>query len=256
MYRTLDPARIVTSLERLTHRINERFPGAGLAAVCTELTEIAEQTTARVEKISRPAVFTRMLIAILLLFGFLALAMVGRLIVLSTRASDDLFGVLQGIEATFNITVLISAATYFLVSLEKRQKRRRALKALHELRSIIHVIDMHQLTKDPAMAVSAAQLPPQSMPQSTPSSPDRTLTPFELSRYLDYCSEMLSLTAKIAVLYAQSLPSPTIIEVVNDIERTTASLSQKIWQKINIVDRTIQHEELMARLAHRPAGQA
>jgi hypothetical protein len=262
MYRTLDPAQIVTSLERLTHRIDERFPGAGLAAVCTELTEIAEQTTARVEKISRPAVFTRVLIAALLLVGFLALALIIRLIVLSTKTSDDLFGVLQGIEATFNITVLISAATYFLVSLEKRQKRRRALKALHELRSIIHVIDMHQLTKDPAMAVSVSQAMPQSSPkpQTTPSSPDRTLTLFELSRYLDYCSEMLSLTAKIAVLYAQSLPSPTIIEVVNDIERTTASLSQKIWQKINIVDRTIQHEELMARLVdrpdHRPAGQA
>ena len=35
---------------------------------------------------------------------------------------------------------------------------------------------------------------------------------FELSRYLDYCSEMLSLTAKLAALYAQNLPDPVIIE--------------------------------------------
>jgi hypothetical protein len=138
--------------------------------------------------------------------------------------------------------VLISAGTYFLVSLEKRQKRRRALKALHELRSIIHVIDMHQLTKDPAVAVSVSST------TSTPSSPERTLTQFELTRYLDYCSEMLSLTAKIAVLYAQSLPSPVVVDVVNDIERTSAGLAQKIWQKIMIIESGIQHQELMAKL--------
>jgi hypothetical protein len=33
MYRKLDPERIVGSLEQLTRRIEERFPGAGLAAV-------------------------------------------------------------------------------------------------------------------------------------------------------------------------------------------------------------------------------
>jgi hypothetical protein len=35
------------------------------------------------------------------------------------------------------------------MTIETRVKRRRALRAIHELRSIAHVIDMHQLTKDP-----------------------------------------------------------------------------------------------------------
>ena len=242
MYRTLDPERIVSSLDRLTRRIEERFPGAGLATVSAELADIARETTGRVERIGRPAIVTRVIIALLLLLGFIALAGLARMIVVHTKATDDLYGTMQGIDASFNIIVLISAATYFLISLEARQKRRRALRALHELRSIIHVIDMHQLTKDPAMAVSV------SGSSSTPSSPDRTLTQFELTRYLDYCSEMLSLTAKIAVLYAQSLPSPTVIEVVNDIERTAASLAQKIWQKIMIIESGMQHQELMAKL--------
>jgi hypothetical protein len=250
VYRTLDPERIVASLEQLTRRIEERFPGAGLATVCAELTEIAQQTTARVERIARPAVFTRAVIGLLLLLGFVALVFVARMIVLHTKATDDLYGTIQGIDASFNIIVLISAATYFLVSLEKRQKRRRALKALHELRSIVHVIDMHQLTKDPAVAVSISST------TSTPSSPPRTLSQFELTRYLDYCSEMLSLTAKIAVLYAQSLPSPIVVEVVNDIERTAASLAQKIWQKIMIIEAGIQHQELMAKLGTPNAGQS
>jgi hypothetical protein len=31
-----------------------------------------------------------------------------------------------------------------------------------------------------------------------------------MTRYLDYCSEMVSLTAKIAVLFAQSLADPVV----------------------------------------------
>jgi hypothetical protein len=144
--------------------------------------------------------------------------------------------------------VLMGATLYFMFSLEERQKRARALKALHELRSVVHVIDMHQLTKDPGSSASVTS--------STPSSPKRDLTPFELSRYLDYCSEMLSLTAKIAVLYAQSFPEPVVTDVVTDIERTAGSLAQKIWQKIMIIESGIQHQELMAKLDNRHIGQS
>ena len=47
---------------------------------------------------------------------------------------------------------------------------------------------------------------------------------------------MLSLIGKLAALYAQSLPDPATIAAVNDIEQLTANLSQKIWQKISIVE--------------------
>ena len=115
----------------------------------------------------------------------------------------------------------------YLTTLEGRRKRRLALGHLHELRSIVHVIDMHQLTKDPGAITSAT--PP------TASSPVRRLSPQELNRYLDYCSEMLSLTAKVAALYAQNSADPAVLEAVNDLERLTTNLSSKIWQKITIV---------------------
>ena len=86
---------------------------------------------------------------------------------------------------------------------------------------------MHQLTKDPSMGVNVGS--------DTPSSPRRTLTRFELTRYLDYCSEMLSLTSKVAALYAQALPDPVVTDAVSDIERIASGLSQKIWQKIMIL---------------------
>lgn len=71
---------------------------------------------------------------------------------------------------------------------------------------------------------------------TTKSSPDRPLSPFELIRYLDYCSELLSLTAKCAALYAEKLSDPVVVETVGDIELLTSDLSNKIWQKITIVE--------------------
>ena len=240
MFRTLDSTKIVQSLEQLARRIDERFSGAGLAKVASELTGIARDTSARSAMIAKPAIFTRLLVTLVFLAGVSLLGYVGHLLLSKTKASDDLFGTIQGIDAGFNIVVLTGATLFFMFSVEERAKRRRALKALHELRSIVHVIDMHQLTKDPSAAAAVTS--------ATPSSPKRTLTPFELTRYLDYCSELLSLTAKVAVLYAQSFPDPVVTQTVNDIERTAASLSQKIWQKIMIIEAEIRHEEMMAQL--------
>eukprot|EP01038_Epipyxis_sp_PR26KG_P017703 gene17703-24658_t len=86
-------------------------------------------------------------------------------------------------------------------------------------------IDLHQLTKDPVMF--GAKL--------TKASPDRKLSPFELVRYLNYCSEMLSLSGKLAALYAQDFNDPDVIEAASDIEQLATNLSQKVWQKITIV---------------------
>ena len=62
------------------------------------------------------------------------------------------------------------------------------------------------------------------------------MTPFELSRYLDYCTELLSLTGKVASLYVQDFQDPVALDAVNDIENLTTGLSRKIWQKIMILD--------------------
>lgn len=232
MYRTLDANKIVETLERLKARIAERFPDAGLGRVCNELLATARQSRERAEAIAKPDVRLRVLVAIVLTLGALLLVSLGGAILADTRTSNDLFGTLEGIDSAFNLVVLMGASLFFMVSLEDRLKRKRALDALHELRSIIHVIDMHQLTKDPSASLAGQH--------SLNTSPARTLPPFELMRYLDYCSEMLSLASKVAVLYSQSLPDAVVTEVVNDLERTASSLSQKIWQKINILHRSLE----------------
>ena len=116
----------------------------------------------------------------------------------------------------------------FLVTAETRIKRRRALKAIHELRALAHVIDMHQLTKDPERLVARLR--------ETASSPKHNLTPAELGRYLDYCSEMLSLIGKLAALYVQKFDDPVALAAVNEVEDLTTGFSRKIWQKIMIIN--------------------
>jgi hypothetical protein len=95
------------------------------------------------------------------------------------------------------------------------------------------------LTKDPSAGVVVGG--------NTPSSPARTLKPYELSRYLDYCSEMMALASKVAVMFAQSFPDPVVTEAVSDIERIAAGLSQKIWQKIMIIESLIRDNPLRQR---------
>ena len=100
-------------------------------------------------------------------------------------------------------------------------------RGLHALRSVIHVIDMHQLTKDPVALDPAFQ--------PTAASPERKMDAVALSRYLDYCSELLAITGKLAALYAQAVPDEGVASAVNDIEVLGSSLSRKIWQKIMIL---------------------
>ena len=223
-YRTLDPDRIVGTLERLEARIGERFPGRGLGKVCAELTDVAQATKARAAKIAQANVPLRLGSLAVIVTGVAVIGYVGTIIEYK-HSTDNLFGVVQGIEALINVLVLSGAAIFFLSTIEQRWKRHQALEYLHELRTIVHVIDMHQLTKDPSRFAG----------QPTRSSPERTMSPYELMRYLDYCSEMLSLAAKVATLYAQSSRDSVVIGAVTELEQVSANLSQKIWQKITLI---------------------
>jgi len=222
----LDPEQIVETVHVLGNRIRERFPNAQLNEVCGELHRIAGQARERTTAIGRPMLGVRILSATLVVLIFAAFVATIRLI----RVPDQPLQAaefIQGMEAGFSCLVLVGATILFLVTLETRVKRARTLRALHELRSIAHLVDMHQLTKDPERILRSGPV--------TPSSPKRTMTSFELERYLDYCTEMLALDGKIAALYVEDFPDPQAVGAVNDLENLTAGLARKIWQKIMIL---------------------
>ncbi|MFH1176033.1 MAG: hypothetical protein V1750_01405 [Acidobacteriota bacterium] len=219
----LDQARLKDTIERLALRIEERFPGSGLGGVARRLDGVAGDTVRIVDDISRPFWVLRALVSLVVLALLAVLGYgVSRLPLAPGRLT--LGDLVQMTESAVSELALIGAALVFLVSIETRGKRRRVIVAINTLRSIAHVIDMHQLTKDPH--VLAEGQPP------TLHSPRRVLSVFELGRYLDYCSELLSLTSKVGFLYVQRFNDPVSVEAVNELEDLCSGLSRKIWQKI------------------------
>src|SRR5439155_25774365 len=198
------------------------FPGSGLSKVVAELQSVAEETMARTRWIQSPHLLLRLAAAVL------SLAIVALAILMVVHSGQfqfsDYTNFIQALEASISSVVFIGAAILFFVSWENRIKRRRALKAIHELRALAHIIDMHQLTKDPESYFT---------PQQT-TVLKRSMTPFELNRYLDYCSEALALISKIAALYVQDFPDAVVLDAVDDMEDLTAGFSRKIWQKLTI----------------------
>jgi hypothetical protein len=229
VYRQLNPKFIVATLERLSNRIRERFPDSSLGRVSGELCELAKESAPRIDRVRRPLWLLRMG-SLAMILAIIALIVTAAFWVhVKVEEEVPLAELFQGVDAAFNVVILLSVALFFFVTLEGRFKRADALRALHQLRSIAHVIDMHQLTKDPESLLDPAA--------SAPSSPQQSMTRFELLRYLDYCSELLSLIGKLAALHVQHLRDPVVLSAVNDVEELSDGLSLKIWQKIDIVDR-------------------
>jgi len=226
MYRSLDPAKLLETLARLQARIDERFPGSSLGRVCAELTETARASVAKAARLARPSWPWRIAVVAIVLGGVWAQVAAAKFLHLErVEASANLLEIL---EAAVNLLIIFGGAIWFLLSIEKRIKRGRALDALHDLRTLAHVIDMHQLTKDPTVVLKGNE--------PTATSPARTMSRFELNRYLDYCSEMLALIGKLAALYADEMRDSVVMDAVNDIESLTTNLARKMWQKIMLVD--------------------
>lgn len=228
--KVLQPDKIVTTIQKLHDRIGERFPESGLQNVCKSLEEIGVNAKEREAWIGRPIWWMRLLVLLGCLFSLLTAVAIVYLGVqpLISGGKWKVDDMLSNAEIEINFMILIGGATIFLWTIENRYKRWRALQALHELRSVAHIIDMHQLTKDPDRLIGQVS-------HRTTSSPDIRMTSYELRRYLDYCSEMLSLTGKIAAIYVQRFDDPVALASANEIEAMTTGLSRKIWQKLLIL---------------------
>jgi hypothetical protein len=234
---SLDPERIIETVRAIRDRIDQEFPGSGLGAQCAKLLDIAEHAREQSEWISKPILWLRILTGILVLglvtavigiaYGLFSSRAVREAVGGIPQDSSVFFEAIQALDAGVNELVLLSIVLFFFASIEGRVKRRRALRAIHELRSMAHIIDMHQLTKDPTWL----KHPPQGI-----SLEGRRLSVNELIRYLDHSTDMLSLTGKIAALYVQDFQDSVALVAVNEIEMLTTGLSGKIWQKLTMLD--------------------
>jgi hypothetical protein len=227
MYRSLN-AELIVQTCRATHgRITERFAGSGLSKVAGELLTVSEQAAGLARWLAKPHLPLRALAGL----GIAAILVIVVSVATHMKLQFTFSSVaefLQGLDAAINEVVFIGVAVFFFMTLETRLKRHHAIKAIHELRSIAHIIDMHQLTKDPER-IADTPVEGAKRPQN----------PAELIRYLDNCSDLLALISKIAALYVQNFDDPVTLAAVNEVENLTNGLARKIWQKIMIFDRIL-----------------
>ena len=220
-YRTLSGEQVIKTIDKLALRVGERFPGSGLEKVAGELAATARRCAAESDRLRRPIMPIRVTVYSIWIIGAAAFLWIAATLHYDT-VKFDAASLVQVLEPAMNLAVLVGLGVLTLGRLEEHWKRRKALDYLHELRSIAHVVDMHQLTKDPYRSA----LP------KTASSPGEVLTGPLLERYLDYCSEMLSLTGKLAALFSQSCRDPEVSAGASDVEQHCTAMSRKIWQKI------------------------
>lgn len=228
-YENLDPDHVLKTIQVLQKRISERFSSAGLAQVCEKFLKVSEKARSTSQSIAQPMWGLR-------IFTYSVIVLAVMLPVAVFWESQWAIGeisipdLITLTEALLNDLILIGAAILFLVTVENRVKRERTLKAIHKLRSIAHIVDMHQLTKDPEKYLKLPGM------TNTASSPKQVYTQYELGRYLDYCSEMLSLIGKVGAMYIENFPDGQAVQSVNELESLTTGLSRKIWQKIMILN--------------------
>jgi hypothetical protein len=226
----LEGARVSETADRLVRRIEERFPGSGLAGVASTVHAICLTTEDQIGQLRRPVLQLRFAVSTVALMslGLLLYLFLGGVkwgVFFRQRSYNEFIG---SLEPTLAAIVFLTAYFIFISNVEKRWKLRRILAVLSDLRGVAHVVDMHQLHKDPERFLFRGP--------DTASSPKRTLSPFELARYLDYCTEILAILGKLSALWAQSFPEPAIVTAVDQIETLTTALARKVWQKLIILE--------------------
>ncbi|WP_148611994.1 hypothetical protein [Nocardioides rubriscoriae] len=219
------------TVDRLEERIAARFPGRGIGRLVVRLGALVDDVDTSAPDRNRRQRQARLASRVVA-----ALVLVATVVAMGLALRDALdHGVertvdwLPLIESTINDLVFAAIALFFLYSIPERLQRGRSLALLHRLRSLAHVVDMHQLTKDPE------RFRPDFV--ATARSVDPRLTPAEMERYLDYCSEILSLVGKTAALVAEESRDAVVLDAVAGIENLTTSMSRKIWQKITLLSR-------------------
>ena len=226
-FRRIDAAAVAQTVERLESRLAAHFPESNLRRVARELLEVARDAPQRIRRIRRRSVLRRVLAWILIAAILTILGTIP--FMLRPGRVDTLAEAIGVIEAALSASFFIGATLLFLLTWETRMRHRRTMEAVHELRALAHVVDMHQLTKDPPLVIRDE--PPTS-------AAEQQYTRVQLQRYLDACSDMLALISKVAVLYVQDTTDPAAMGLIDDIEDLTNGMSRKIWQKISMLDRS------------------
>lgn len=222
---TLKSEKLRETAEKICTAIAGPFEKSGLSEVAATIVTTTEEAVGRARAINGPDWRIRAGQVVLVL-----IAVAGVAIYFQSRSDQKSTGhtALEFLDAAKGSAALLLAAGVFLFTLERRVKRERALKAVHELRALAHLIDMHQLRKNPVRLGS----PPPSRETS-----GESLDAERMRLYLHFCTELLAVVGKLGQLYVQEFRDAQAVAAVDQFENLATGLSSKIWQKLMILER-------------------
>ncbi|MGO4596073.1 hypothetical protein [Terrabacter sp. 2RAF25] len=247
-YERLDGSEVRAVITYLGERIDTYLPRhPGLRAATVELGKVVDGLQERRRSAPRQraalVLVSRVLIGVLAAVSLVAVVIAVRDAV-GRAGKLAAFEWLPVLESLINDLVFAGIAIWFLLSLADRVVRNDLIRRLHRLRSLAHIIDMHQMSKDPAPVLGRAAAPGSREAEDAQDAQDsarlspRTMSARDYGLYLEYCSELLSLTSKAAALCAEESTDALVLDTVSEIENLTTGMSRKIWQKISLLRET------------------
>jgi hypothetical protein len=217
----LDPARIIETTENLARNISEKLPGSSLAGLAVELAQIAHATFERARQARRPIYSIRVLSLLAISASLLGLWYLLSHIHARWEFGGTITEVFEAADAGFNLLVLLAGALWFLVTIENRIKRKKALEFIEELREFIHVIDVTQLYYTPLV-------------YDPEPAPARISLTFDYTYFL-FCTQMLAVISNLAALYTRGAAGDSILRAASEVEQLSNAISVKLLSKAESV---------------------
>lgn len=228
-YRALDPGKLKGSIEKIANQVRIVFPDSGLSGLAGDMTLVTNETIELADEIRKPMWWVRGVAAVLILLALIWPLLLAPFLDFK-ETFTSLAEFLEATDAGLHMILVIGAGVIFLVSWEDRIKRNKALDSLSTLRSIAHIIDMHQINKDPGFE------PIEDEDSRLVDDGKTVKNDSELAIYLDFCSDMLSVIGKLGAYHLQYYQDRVVLEAVNEIESLSNGLSRKLWQKIMVIN--------------------
>jgi hypothetical protein len=205
--RNLDPGRLITTSAHLAEWIDKAFAPSHLVQVARNISRLTQEAVVKAQKIREPIWPLRIGVWIAVL-----LFVIGAVYQVATHHIDE---ILKFLDDTKGAALYLAGFALAFFTIEVRLKRRRALEAISELRAVAHIVDMHQLAKDPAIEEFREG--------------GRTE---KMESYLHACTALLALLSKLGQMYVEHFPDTVATKAANDFEMISTGLSNKIWMKI------------------------
>jgi hypothetical protein len=220
----LDPSRIVETAENLARRVSERLPESNLAERAVDLVGIARLTVERIQQARRPIYMIRV-VSVLAIVGLLSLLSLVRLIRIRWEFSK-ITEFVDLADAGFNVLIVLAGGFWFLVTLEARVKRKRALAFIGELLEFVQLVDVTQLYHTPEFYESKH-------------GPGRTHPRFDHT-YLLFCTEMLAVIGNLAPLYTRCNLDDSVWRAASDVVMLANAIEDRLLAKAEAIRQTLQ----------------